>query len=55
MIAPLLDNDGGFSQAAEDLSIEAFVAQLAVERFTVTVLPWASGLSDFLCEAGYPS
>jgi len=27
----------------EDFSVEAFVAQLAVERFTVTVFPWASG------------
>jgi hypothetical protein len=43
LIAPLLDDDGGFLQAVEDFSVEAFVAQLAIERFTVAVLPWTSG------------
>src|SRR5271155_4319837 len=28
LIAPLLDDDGGFLQAVEDFSVEAFVAQL---------------------------
>jgi hypothetical protein len=45
MIAPLLDNERGFSQTLEDFSVEAFVAQLAVERFTVTAFPWASGFN----------
>jgi hypothetical protein len=43
LIAPLLDDDGSFSQTVEDFSVEAFVAQLAVERLTVAVLPWTSG------------
>ena len=43
LIAPLLKNDDRFLQAVEDFSVEAFVAQLAVERFTVAVLPRTSG------------
>src|SRR5271169_2580512 len=43
LIAPLLDDDGGFLQAVEDFSVEAFVAQLAIKRFTVAVLPRTSG------------
>jgi hypothetical protein len=43
LTAPLLNDDGRFLQAVEDFSVEAFVAQLAVERFTVAVLPRTSG------------
>lgn len=45
VIAPLLDDDGCFSQAVEDFTIEAFVPQLAVERLTKAVLPRASGFN----------
>jgi len=43
VLAPLLDDDGGFLQIVEDLSIEQFIAQFSVEGFAVTVLPRASG------------
>ncbi len=43
-IAPLLDDDPGLLQAAEDLLIEAFVAQFSVEGLAVSVLPWATRL-----------
>lgn len=33
--APLFDDDLGFTQRVENLPIEAFVAQLAVETFTI--------------------
>lgn len=44
LIAPLLDDDPGFLQAVEDLLIEAFVAQFAVEGLAISVLPWAARL-----------
>ena len=55
VLAPLLDDDGGFLQAVEDLSIEQFIAQFPVEGFAVAVLPGASGcdvqrLSSEFCE-----
>lgn len=43
VLAPLLDNDSGFLQAVEDFTVQAFVAQFAVEGFAVAVFPWASG------------
>ena len=42
LIAPLLDDDGGFFQAVEDFSVEAFVAQLTVEGLAIAVLPRAA-------------
>ena len=42
METPLLDDHLGFPEAVEDLAIEAFVPELAVERFTKAVLPWRS-------------
>src|SRR5665213_3526565 len=38
-MAPLADDDLGFLQAVEDLTVEQLVAQLAVEAFTIAVLP----------------
>jgi len=50
VLAPLLDHNLGFLQAVEDLSIEALVAQLAVEGFAIAVLPRAAGLDvERLC------
>jgi hypothetical protein len=37
--APLLNDAPGLRQAAEHFAVEAFVAQLVVERFDVCVLP----------------
>ena len=45
LIAPLLDDGGRFSQTVEDFSVEAFVTKLAVEQFTVAVLPWTAGFN----------
>jgi len=42
VVAPLLDEDPGFLEAAEDLPVEKFVPQLAVEAFAIAVLPGAS-------------
>ena len=36
---PALDEDLGFQKGVEALAIEALVAQLAVERFHIAVLP----------------
>lgn len=41
---PSFDHDRGLLEGIEDFAIEQFVAQLAVERFHITVLPWAAGL-----------
>jgi len=48
VVAPLLDEDLGFLEAAEDFAIEQFVAQLAVKTFAVAVLPGATRL-DVQC------
>ena len=37
--SPLLDDHLCFSERVEDLSVEQLIAQLAVERFAVAVLP----------------
>ena len=39
VLAPLLDDDSGLLQAVEDLPVQAFIAQLAVEGLAVAVLP----------------
>ena len=48
VLAPLLDDDSGFLQAVEDLSIEQFIAQFSVEGFAVAVLPGTTGF-DVQC------
>jgi hypothetical protein len=35
VVAPLLDENSGFLEAVEDLAIERFVVQLAVEAFAI--------------------
>ena len=44
VVAPLLDEDLGFLEAAEDFAIEQLVPQLAVEAFAIAVLPVAARL-----------
>jgi hypothetical protein len=41
---PGFDQDLGFDKAEEDLAVEQFIAQLAVEALAVAVLPGAAGL-----------
>ena len=38
VVAPLTDDDLGFFQAVEDLTVQQLVTQLAVEAFAVAVL-----------------
>jgi hypothetical protein len=42
MPPPGFDQRSGLSQGVEDLTIEQFVAQRAVEGLAVSVLPWAA-------------
>ena len=44
MDAPLLDDDLGFPEAVEDLAVQQFVPELAVEGLAVAVLPVSSPL-----------
>src|SRR6185437_11758974 len=44
--APCLDENAGFTAAAEPLQTETLVAQFAVERFVRSVLPRFSGIDD---------
>ena len=44
VMAPALDENLGFEEGVEDLTVEQLVAQLAVEAFIVAILPGASGL-----------
>ena len=37
--APLLDDNLGFPEAVEDLAIQQFVPELAVEGLAVAILP----------------
>ena len=39
MSSPVLNDDLRFLQCVEDLAVEQFVSQFAVEAFAVTVLP----------------
>lgn len=48
VLAPLLDNNGGFLQAVEDLPIEQFIAQFSVKGLAVAVLPGTAGF-DVKC------
>jgi hypothetical protein len=50
MVAPLLDDDSRLLQTVEDLTVEALVAQFAVEGFAVAVLPGTARLDvERLC------
>jgi len=40
--APALDHDLCLLQRVEDLAVDQFVPELAVERFAVAVRPWTS-------------
>ena len=42
--SPLLDDDGGLFLAVEDLPVQAFVTQFAIEGLAATVLPRVSQL-----------
>ncbi len=44
MLAPSLDQHLGLPEGIEDLSVEQFVSQLAIEALVVAVLPWTAGL-----------
>ena len=48
----LLDEYFRFEQRGEDLSVEQFVAESAVERLAVAVLPWTAGLDVVGRDAG---
>ncbi len=55
MLTPLLDDDSGLLQAVEDFTVQAFVAQLAIEGLAVAVFPWTARrnverLCSELCE-----
>ena len=39
---PLFNDDLGFAQRIEDLAVQAFIAQLAIETFAVAILPGAA-------------
>ena len=41
--APRLDHDPGFGESVEDLTVEKFIPEFAVERFDVSVFPWTAG------------
>ena len=43
LLAPHLQHHLGFLERVEDLAVEQFVSELAVERFTVAVLPGTAG------------
>jgi hypothetical protein len=57
LITPLPDDDLGFLEAVEDLLVEAFVTQLAVEGLAVAVLPRTAWLDveRFGAEPGEPA
>ena len=55
MPPPRFDEDLRFSEAVEDLAVEQLIAQAAVERFTIAILPRAArcdvkGLDADLCQ-----
>ena len=41
-VPPLLDDDLGFSDISEPLTVQALVTQFAVEALDVAVLPWTA-------------
>ena len=44
VLSPLLDDDLGFLEAVEDLTVQQLVAQLSVKGFVVAILPGTSRL-----------
>jgi len=44
VLAPYFDDDARFLQAEEEFAVQEFIAQLAVERFTASILPWTARL-----------
>lgn len=40
--AIILDNDSGFLEGVEQLTIEAFIPDLVMEAFNVAIFPWAA-------------
>ena len=42
VLSPLLDQDGGFLQRIEDLSVQELVPEFAVKALIIAVLPWRS-------------
>jgi hypothetical protein len=42
MSSPRLDQDLGFGKAVEDFAVKQLIAQAAVERLTIAILPQAS-------------
>jgi hypothetical protein len=42
---PTLQDNAGFAQIAEELAVQAFIAQLVVKAFNIPVLPWTPGLA----------
>jgi len=42
MPSPAFDEDSCLLQSVEDFSIEKLIAQLAVEAYIISVLPWAA-------------
>jgi len=41
---PIFDHGLGLLQCVEDLAVEQFIAQLAVDALAVAILPWTSRL-----------
>lgn len=46
VLPPHLDDHAYFFERVENLAVQTFIAQLAVERFAVTVLPGAARLDE---------
>lgn len=46
LLSPLFDQDFGFLQGVEDLTVEQFIAELAVETLDVAVLPGAARFDE---------
>ena len=44
--APVLDQNLSLFERAEDLNIEQTISELAVEAFTVSILPRAAGFDE---------
>ncbi len=46
VLLPVADHDPGLGQAPEDVDVQAFVADAAVERLDVAVAPWFAGRDE---------
>src|SRR4051812_42017572 len=49
VLAPVVDDDGGFGEAADLLDVEQLVAQAGVEGLDVGGLPGRAGLAERRC------